>query len=520
MKKIVALLFGLLVLTTSAYAAILIESSNGDLVSGPTTMAGACAQTQPIHITSALSAVQSNISSAGGATCGAPVIIHPGGSLGNTTTFLPSPYSLTNNYSFLSGSPMYVGALYGWLEGYRLHSESIAAGVFKSAGGNYGLIGASRTSDNSQSGAMSAIGLGGYGINDNTAQPKPAWGAYLEGRRLSGAGPVFDIEADMVNYDATPFSLDPYSGFSASTAQSVNLWISQGGGYSSPQLGYTASAGMVFLPNPATWQRGIVFRTGSLDGTTNEAIALPVGYQLAWYNGSTSKNSLMDHRQLKMQAQLTSPNLGTYFESKRQQNGGTVTQANNIVHQHFFYGRNTDNTTDYLGATQYVKQITDFSGGYARFGNSFTATNTDGTVALISLNELADRSFSPYVASGGISLGDSAHLWSTVYATTGTINTSDERYKKDISDIDPAVLRAWSKVRFVQYRFKDNPDKIHIGVIAQRIVEAFKSEGLNALDYGLVNYENDIYGVRYDECLALETALLRQRLEKLEGGRP
>lgn len=159
------------------------------------------------------------------------------------------------------------------------------------------------------------------------------------------------------------------------------------------------------------------------------------------------------------------------------------------------------------------------------------------------------------------SLGTASFKWSQLFAGTAVINTSDERHKQDIQDIDAAVLRAWGKVNYSQFKFKDavvkKGDKArwHIGLIAQRVKEAFESEGLDAFEYGLLCYDEweeeriehpaqpareamldsngnvirparpaqeawteikrtagNIYGIRYEEALALECAYLRSKL--------
>lgn len=153
-------------------------------------------------------------------------------------------------------------------------------------------------------------------------------------------------------------------------------------------------------------------------------------------------------------------------------------------------------------------------------------------------------------------LGSALFRWSEVFAGNGTINTSDERAKEQIQDIDAAVLRAWGKVNYAQFKFKDavqlkgDNARWHFGLIAQRVKEAFESEGLDAFEYGLLchdqwedQYEDvlvevdvqnsdgsiskvlqgngekrivvpagDRYGIRYDEALALECAYLRNKL--------
>jgi hypothetical protein len=158
------------------------------------------------------------------------------------------------------------------------------------------------------------------------------------------------------------------------------------------------------------------------------------------------------------------------------------------------------------------------------------------------------------------SLGTASRRWTEVFAANGTINTSDEREKQQIQEIDDAVLRAWSKVNFVQFKFNDAVQKkgdkarIHFGVIAQKVKEAFESEGLDGFDYGILCYDEWLeeviehpaqlakdaildkdgnvispalpdqaawtetrpsgnrYGIRYEEALALECAYLRSKL--------
>lgn len=96
---------------------------------------------------------------------------------------------------------------------------------------------------------------------------------------------------------------------------------------------------------------------------------------------------------------------------------------------------------------------------------------------------------------GTIASGWSNKRWSQVYAATSTISTSDERLKEDIRAIDEAVFKAWGKVEFKQFLFKDavakkgSAARIHIGLIAQQVIAAFASEGLDAMRYGIVCYD-------------------------------
>lgn len=161
-------------------------------------------------------------------------------------------------------------------------------------------------------------------------------------------------------------------------------------------------------------------------------------------------------------------------------------------------------------------------------------------------------------SNGSVSLGTASFRWSEVHAVNGTIQTSDETAKQQIGSIDDAVLRAWGNVEYYQYKFnhaveaKGNGARWHVGVIAQRVKEAFESEGVDPFSYGILCYDewDDEYedvretytvieqatgqeltqyrftgekrliraagrqlGVRYDEALALECAYLRSKIQ-------
>jgi hypothetical protein len=89
--------------------------------------------------------------------------------------------------------------------------------------------------------------------------------------------------------------------------------------------------------------------------------------------------------------------------------------------------------------------------------------------------------------------GSGSLRWATIFAGTGTINTSDERYKvlREGGDLSDAEHRAWSAVRAIVYRDKDSFERkgdaarLHIGYSWQSIQAAFEAEGLDAARYGL-----------------------------------
>lgn len=95
------------------------------------------------------------------------------------------------------------------------------------------------------------------------------------------------------------------------------------------------------------------------------------------------------------------------------------------------------------------------------------------------------------------SLGTAANRWSVVYSATALINTSDARSKQQIRDLDDAEQRVARKIKGLLKAFKFNDAvakkgeaaRIHFGVIAQDVMQAFKDEGLDATHYALFCYD-------------------------------
>lgn len=148
------------------------------------------------------------------------------------------------------------------------------------------------------------------------------------------------------------------------------------------------------------------------------------------------------------------------------------------------------------------------------------------------------------VADGSQLLGGPANRWGQIYSSVGSISTSDEDEKEDIQDIPDEVLDAWAGVNFAMYKLKDavsekgNDARLHFGLIAQRVKDAFESSGLDPFAYGVLCYDEwdalpaaiddkgnittpareagKRYGVRYDEALILECALMRRTVAAIK----
>lgn len=150
----------------------------------------------------------------------------------------------------------------------------------------------------------------------------------------------------------------------------------------------------------------------------------------------------------------------------------------------------------------------------------------------------------PYNPSGltgrdnAVDLGVSGARFDDVYATNGTIQTSDERLKTDIQEISEAEAKVAlaAKGLLRKYRWKESVAekgdnaRYHFGIIAQDLKSAFEAEGLDAGDYAMFIHdywyvdadgqihkeqnedgsyeEHERMGVRYPELLAFIIAAI------------
>jgi len=121
---------------------------------------------------------------------------------------------------------------------------------------------------------------------------------------------------------------------------------------------------------------------------------------------------------------------------------------------------------------------------------------------------------------GAIDLGHSSVRFEDIYATNGTIQTSDRNEKQDIEVLSDAETRVAQACKGLLRKFrwqdavaeKGDDARIHFGIIAQDLQDAFAAEGLDAGRYAMfisstwtdeeTGEERTRLGVRYPELLA------------------
>lgn len=186
--------------------------------------------------------------------------------------------------------------------------------------------------------------------------------------------------------------------------------------------------------------------------------------------------------------------------------------------------------------------------GYALVASNSSGYHLDFGIDNSSRMRLSVSGYFAPTASGGLSLGEPGGKWSTVYADTGTINTSDERSKTWRGPMTDAELRAARRI-IAELGFFQLNDAIaekgadgaryHFGPRAQRAFAIMAEEGLDWGRYAWCCYDawpaepaqhdgdgrvivqakdgGDRYGVRTDQLALFLIAAQEQRLAALEA---
>jgi hypothetical protein len=100
-------------------------------------------------------------------------------------------------------------------------------------------------------------------------------------------------------------------------------------------------------------------------------------------------------------------------------------------------------------------------------------------------------------ANGTQNLGIGGLGWKEVFASNGTINTSDARVKTEVRSLTDAELAAAKQLakEIGAFKFlaavaeKGDAARNHIGMTVQRAIEIMQSHGLDAMAYGFVCYD-------------------------------
>ncbi|WP_293705567.1 tail fiber domain-containing protein [Stenotrophomonas sp. UBA7606] len=201
------------------------------------------------------------------------------------------------------------------------------------------------------------------------------------------------------------------------------------------------------------------------------------------------------------------------------------------------------NRTGGLPFAQFIRDG-DITVGFQLRGMSagLSITSADASTTFVQVS-------STYVRPGvdnAQTLGGASNRWSTVYAATGTINTSDAREKTTVRPLTASELAAAAELGSAvgAYQWlamiaeKGDAAREHIGMTVQGAIAILESHGLDPFAYGFICYDQwdelpevvgeegevaqeyraagDRYSFRMDELLAFIARGLAHRLDTVE----
>jgi hypothetical protein len=215
--------------------------------------------------------------------------------------------------------------------------------------------------------------------------------------------------------------------------------------------------------------------------------------------------------------------------------GTTSTSASVAGGRIFSTGRlvtSVDNEGHYFRRNSSDGTIVEFAKDGTTVGKVVTTATGGGSIVIgndssgiMFRGDLTGSAFIPADPATGnqtdntLDIGHSVIRFDDVYATNGTIQTSDRNEKQDIEALTDAETRVAVAAKGLLRKFrwqsavasKGDEARIHFGIIAQDLQDAFTAEGLDASDYAMfisTTWTNDDgveqtrLGVRYSELLA------------------
>ena len=169
-----------------------------------------------------------------------------------------------------------------------------------------------------------------------------------------------------------------------------------------------------------------------------------------------------------------------------------------------YAGSTTYGTVNFNGGTTFANTSGIIGGGalgnmYAMVpsGASHQALVNGASITTVSSTGLVVTGIVTPEADNTRTLGTGALRWSTVYAGTGTINTSDAREKTKVRTLADAEIEAAKdhskEVGIYQFlesvKTKGDKARLHIGMTVQRSIEIMEKHGLDPMAYGFICYD-------------------------------
>ena len=189
--------------------------------------------------------------------------------------------------------------------------------------------------------------------------------------------------------------------------------------------------------------------------------------------------------------------------------------------------------------TEYTRGVIGMGNSTAQYSFPYIAANITSVSCGIKLSGSTGTTYNALTPcnsigtslNNGMQCGHPFYKWNTVYATNGNIATSDQTHKRDVEELSEAETRVAIACKGLlrKYRWKDAYEekgeeaRIHFGIMAQDLRDAFSAEELDASRYAMFcsdTWWEDETGERHEEQElapegAVETTQLGVRYDEL-----
>jgi endosialidase-like protein len=322
-------------------------------------------------------------------------------------------------------------------EGYLIYAQSAVLSDY----GSIGFTSGSRTSDNDTGANQVTIPVCAIGLNDQVSPALDAWGIYAEGRRVVDTlGLTWALELQTSNQAAIE-RMSPYALTGGSTG-ALLLGSGCGGATASMSpLPTTASVGLLLWPNPTDFDRGIVFGAGAIAGTNGvtgagTAISFANGHAITWAMSPGSQTTTINT------------------------NVTSVSNAMSLVFADSGVSlQRSGSSTQFLvapspGSVNGISVVASVAGQPAAIATIGDDTNISLTLSPKGTGVVAVANLIMPSVDNGLTCGHPSFRWQAVYATNGTIQTSDPALKQDIAPL-PSMLGVLAEINPVTFKWKD-----------------------------------------------------------------
>lgn len=316
----------------------------------------------------------------------------------------------------------------------------------------------------------------------------------------NGSSEDFTIEnsasAIVLTIPAATTNLDVVGDFTAAT---VNADGDTSAG-DNAAMGYTATEGLILTGQGSTSD---VTLKNDADATV---LSIPTGTQNVAFSGTITAGSISSGfgnidigtstfdttGEVSFGGVINSGGGVSTADTRFELGGDRTGDGNAYIDMHAVASGDYNLRILRAGGTNGGASVNHTGTGTFTHANAGAANHDFSTSATVRLRIQASDGDTVPGADNAHDFGSGSLRWTDIYATNATIQTSDKRKKTIRGLLTSAEMKAWARVNWTAFQWnssivKKGADKarMHTGLVAQDIMDAFTAEGLDAGNYGL-----------------------------------